>query len=489
MNKKRLFLTLGLVFAGLLAVFAIAAVLVTIYVLVPMVKERVVSEARARGIELGFNDVEVSWNHLSVYEARFRLVGVNGLAGTVERIDITTSGFEPTGIVLEKLHLELLGSVPSLILETTEWTKNYPQAYNMPLRADPVSVRWRTVETQAPWLTVAEGTVGRKVDGGNFIAKSAVVAGTTLSPISTHWTKKTGHVELGLGQPDIDAAKISVDVDFAKERPTATVVLKPTPTDSLAKPLGVELPVEGVTVSSNVTLQFANKQGTGPVTGTMNVTLDGYIPPHPRELDGFVFGKATLFKSDFEVTEDRKTVHLTKSTVKAGAFELKGHGLVQRHPDHAEIHLEYQGALGCAALAGAAAETYLGQVLSKLPKVVAKQTLQGAVGVTVKVVADTRDLKNAQVLRLIGIGCGLKPLRIPTPEELEAFARELPGFVGALPSLAEKFPLPGGLPAPPPSALLPPNLPLPKIEFKKGTPQQREATDAKATTTGESKKE
>jgi len=224
-------------------------------------------------------------------------------------------------------------------------------------------------------------------------------------------------------------------------------------------------------VSSDVKLTFANRQGTGPVTGHMAVTLDGYVPPHPPELDGFVFGKATTWNSDFKVSEDRKSVALAPSTVKAGAFELKGKGVVERHPDHARIRFEYQGFLGCAALAGAALQTHLGQVLSKLPKFMAKQTLQGSVGVTIKIDADTRDLENAKVLKLIGIGCGLKPLRLPTPEELETFARELPGFVGALPSLAGKFPLPAGFPAPPPSGALPPNLPFPTIEFKKAPPK------------------
>ncbi|HEU5076203.1 MAG TPA: hypothetical protein VFU02_18550 [Polyangiaceae bacterium] len=482
-ERKRWLPIVALVLGGLFVLLGVGAVLVAVFVIRPMLRERVVAEAQKRGIELGFDEVEVSWSHLSVSAARFRLIGVKGVAGTVKRIDITTSSFEPTGIALEELHLDVLGSVPSLLLETTEWTKNYPSAFTLPLSARPVSVRWRTTEADQPWLSLAGGKVGRTAQGGNFSVPSANVAGVTLGPVGTRWTKEASVVRLGLGDKDAKNTPLTINVDFAKDQPTAVIRLEPTRTERLAQPLGVELPVKGVSVSSDVKLTFPNRLGTGPVTGNMKVTLDGYVPPHPPELDGFVFGKATLFESDFKVSEDRQTVTLDPSSVKAGAFQLKGKGVVQRHPDHAQAAFEFRGFLACTALAGAALETHLGQILSKLPKVVARQTLQGSVGVTIRINADTRDLENAKVLKLIGIGCGLRPLRVPTQEELAAFARELPGFVGALPSLADQLPLPKGLPAPPPSALFPPNLPLPTIEFKKATPKPDTEPPPKSGTT------
>ncbi len=470
-ERKRWLPVAALVLGGLIVLLAVGAALVALFVVRPMLRERVVEEAQKRGIELGFDEVEVSWSHLAVHGARFRLIGVKGVAGTVKRIDITTASFEPTGIALEELHLEVLGSVPSLVLETTEWAKNYPDAFTLPLSARPVSVRWRTTEPESPWLSLTGGKVGTTDKGGDFSVPTASVEGVTLGPVGTHWTKESGVVRLGLGDKQAKETPLTVNVDFAKDQPTASIRLEPTPTERLAEPLGVELPIEGVRVSSDVKLTFPNRFGTGPVNGTMKVTLDGYVPPHPPELDGFVFGKATLFESDFKVSEDRRTVSLEPSSVKAGAFQLKGKGVVQRHPDHAQAAFEFIGYLACTDLAGAALETHLGRVLSKLPRVVARQTLQGSVGVTIRINADSRDLKNAKMLKLIGIGCGLKPLRLPTPEELEAFTRELPGFVGALPSLADQFPLPKGLPLPPPSALLPPGLPLPTIEFKTGSPK------------------
>jgi len=482
-DRRRLLLTLALVFVGLCGLLAIGALIVVVKVVIPMLRERVVSEARVRGIELGFDDVEVSFSHLSIQKARFRLVGVRGVAGTVDRIDVTTKQFEPTGIHLENLHLELLGSVQSLAVETAEWAKTYPEAFALPLSAKPVSARLRSTLDEPAWLSLSGGQVGHSTKGGSFEAATATLAGITVGPVGTSWTKDTQNIELGLGKKELSQAPLTIKVVHTATKPSATISLKPSPADQLAAPLGVKLPVTGVTLSALTTLQFGDKYGALPITGEMQVTLDGYVPPHPPELGGFVFGNSTSFTTKFRMSADKKTVDMSETQVTAGAFKLKGSGQAQRFPDHARVRFELTGFLNCVDLASAAAETHLGQVLSKLPKLIAKQALQGSVGVTVKVDADTRDLENAKVLKLIGIGCGLQPLRVPTPEELEAFAKALPGFVGELPTLAEKLPE-GLLPKPSPSGFVPPALPLPRIEFEK-----REASAPPKPVTGTPKQE
>jgi hypothetical protein len=444
---------------------AVALVLVLVLVVVPRIKERVVSEARARGIELGFDELEVSLGHLSIENARFRLIGVRGLAGTAQRIDITVTNFEPTGLHLEQLHLELLGSVPSFALEFSEWTKNYPEAYVLPLSANPVSLRWRTDTADDPWLVAAGGKVGRNENGGSFQATTALLAGVPLGSVQSSWSSKQSRVSLGFGEVDPKKAPITVEVDHGAPRPSATITLNPTRAEKLADPLGVELPVKDVSVSALVKLEFEPTRAFDPVVGDMQITLDGYVPPHPPELNGFVFGKQTRFSSKFEVSQDRTRVELSDTRVKAGAFELKGNGEAQRYPDHARVRLELKGNLACVALANAAADSHLGQTLASLAKRIVKKTIQGGVAVTVKIDADTRKLGEARVLKLIGIGCGLQPLRLPTPEELEGFAKELPEFAGKLPAImGELPPLPSGLPGLP-SALPPaPEFRFPKFE-------------------------
>jgi hypothetical protein len=182
----------------------------------------------------------------------------------------------------------------------------------------------------------------------------------------------------------------------------------------------------------------------GVVTGDLSATLDGYIPPHPRELDGFVFGKVTTFDTKLSVSEQRERVDLSESKVVAGAFQLKGSGSVVREKDHGRILLTLGGNLPCDALAGATADSYLGKAFGGLAGQVAKRLVGGSVGVTVKVDASTDDLPAAKVTREIGIGCGLKPLSIGG---LDLSKLRIPPMPSSLP------PLPSGLP------------PLPKLEL------------------------
>jgi hypothetical protein len=118
-------------------------------------------------------------------------------------------------------------------------------------------------------------------------------------------------------------------------------------------------------------------------------------------------------------------------------------------------------ALPCDALAGAAAETQLGQLLGKtlgkLAGRAAKDLVGGSVAVRVKIEADSRDLPNAKVTRTIGVGCGLKPLK------LDIDLSKLPPLPSGLP------PFPSGLP-PLPSGLPPLPFPFPEDDSKKVRP-------------------
>jgi hypothetical protein len=210
--------------------------------------------------------------------------------------------------------------------------------------------------------------------------------------------------------------------------------------ERLAGPLNVPLPAEGVTVSGDAKLMFAPGVSTGPVDGTITINLDGWVPPHPRELDGFVFGRRTTFQTNFHVPEDRQRADLTESRVQAGAFRLDGRGTVTREEEHAHIEMTLKGQLACVALAGAAAESYLGKTLGKLVGVAAQHAFQGSVAVIVRIDAHTRDLGQAKVLRTIGIGCGLKPFPIDVPELLKELPKLLPDLPAGLPSLPSSLP-------------------------------------------------
>jgi hypothetical protein len=77
--------------------------------------------------------------------------------------------------------------------------------------------------------------------------------------------------------------------------------------------------------------------------------------------------------------------------------------------------------------------------------------VQGSVQVTVLIDADSRDLPNARIRRRIGIGCGLKPLKLPTLEDLQKFPSQLPSMPTTLPPLPS-FSAHWQFPPPPPAA-------------------------------------
>ena len=134
--------------------------------------------------------------------------------------------------------------------------------------------------------------------------------------------------------------------------------------------------------------------------------------------------------------------------------------------------MNLKGALPCDALAGAAAESRLGQLLGrasgKQGKRAAQALVGGEVSVEVGVEATTKDLANAKLTQKIGIGCGLRPLSLgelialaPNAKDLQAIGDEVGRKLEGIGKELGLPPVPSGLTLPP----LPPfplGEPLPK---------------------------
>jgi hypothetical protein len=161
------------------------------------------------------------------------------------------------------------------------------------------------------------------------------------------------------------------------------------------------------------------------------------VPPHPPELDGFVFGNETSFETRLGIPPDYRTLTLTQSRVKAGSFVLTGGGSVHRYDGFARAWLDLRGQLPCASLASAMAESTLGRVLGPLLGRTAELAVKGSVAVVVQVDADTRNLAGAKVVRTLGMGCGLRLLGLPGIGQLDL------GKLPPLPKL-EELPWPVG---------------------------------------------
>jgi hypothetical protein len=177
--------------------------------------------------------------------------------------------------------------------------------------------------------------------------------------------------------------------------------------------LQVELPLPTVTLGGSLDATFPpDGFVVGQIEGEANFTLDGYVPPHPAELDGFVFGDVTRVASRFVVDPAGLRIRLLQATLTAGAFALKGDGEVRLAENGPRLVLSLSGTLPCTALVSAAAETRLGAALGKVTGKAARATLSGGVSIHVSVQADLSNLAAARALKTITPGCGLRPLTL-----------------------------------------------------------------------------
>jgi ADP-dependent NAD(P)H-hydrate dehydratase / NAD(P)H-hydrate epimerase len=406
------------------------------------------AQAREHGFQLEIGELDWGIGWVELRSTRFSLIGVRGIEGAVSRVQIELSWLSPKRIRAHELDVQVGGSIAIVAVELSEWTKSYPSAYRLPAEASGVAVTWRSAQDGAAWLELRDGTIRPAKGGGLFQAPDAKLAGFSLGRIGAAWTAEQSTVALGFGETDVERSPIRASVHHAADPPTAEIMLLQTEISKLAAPFGVKIPLENVSASGEAKLVFQRGRSDGIVGGSFASRLHGYVPPHPRELDGFVFGNVTTFDSKLEISEDRTRATLTESTVTAGAFKLVGGGTILRQPDHATIGLDLRGSLPCDSLASAAAESQLGRMLGstlgKLAGRAAKDLVGGSVAVRVKIDADTRDLPNAKIARTIGVGCGLKPL------DLGIDLGKLPPLPSGLPPLPSAWPsLPSGLPPPP----------------------------------------
>jgi len=443
-----------LVLVSTIASVFIAGLLAAAFFLVgPLMHDRIVEEARKRGVEIAFNGVHFWWWSAAIEGARFRLIGVPGIEGQARTIDVSLSSFEPTQIAASGVTVDVQGSAMDLAFGLGEWTKNHPDAYRLPVTASEVSVSWSEAVTDPPWLVVEGGALTHSASGVAFNARKATLSGIDVGTVGATWSTEGAQVKLGFGTADPGAAPLTASIMTAAVPPTAHVTLSPTNLEKLGAPLGVHIPVSGVVASGTADLVFARGLDAGPINGRVAARLDGFVPPHPVELDGFLFGSTTVFSSDLAVSADRTSIDLKRTRVQAGAFELAGGGHIARsggqvvanrggrQPAHpggpgvywARIGLDLAGNLPCAAIAQSAATAHTDTFLGQLVGSAARHTIDGSVSVRVKIDADSRDLRTARVDRTIGVGCGLGPLKDAGEKFLGTLPRRVLDLANALP--------------------------------------------------------
>jgi ADP-dependent NAD(P)H-hydrate dehydratase / NAD(P)H-hydrate epimerase len=436
-----------------------------LFVVVPRwVEAKVLTTAEEQGVTLSPQNIGFGWGWVQITQVKVNLVKVRSVEMQVGRIDVTLDGMTAQSIELSNVDAVVTGSITNVGLELSEWTKAHPSAYALPLSAKNVHARFVEPADTPAWLELSEGQLSRTATGGVFAAPQARFLGIDLGKVGAVFAREASAIALGFGETDLSRAPFQVLVSPTLATPTAKFTMSPIAAERLAKPLGIPLPVTGVIVSSETLLQFPTGAAEGSVSGHTSINLKCYIPPHPFELDGFIFGDTTRFDTKFAMPALRDRITFTQSHLKAGSFELRGGGLLIRASDHSEATLTLKGELPCSALASVEAESrlskILGSELSAKAGKLAQQLVAGSVAIGLKIGADTRNLSVAHIDRTIGVGCGLHPLSIaeltklmPLPADVSALLQSLPTLpdlsgLPSLPGLANGVPaLPSGLPA------------------------------------------
>ncbi len=404
MTRKRRWLLVAL---GVVAVVAPGLLVTAVFAAKPLARSIVVEAARAHGVALDPLHVDLGWGWIRLREAQLGLDGVPGLSAKVERATVDLSAFTPSRVELRGLSVNMTCSSADFVIDLGAWARRYGDALTFPVAADGVRVTWRESATAPPWLQLEKGLVMPAPGGAKFTAERAVVLGTGVGPVGAVWALDQASITFGFGEADPAAALARMDLN--RDTGKARVTLGPVALSALEEPLGVKMPIDGKVVVEG-TAEFSLPLGQEPseVEGTLHAKLRGYVPPHPRELEGIVFGDVTTFDTSFRLSPNRRRLWFEKSRVTAGAFVLDGGGTVDREEDHGKILMNMAGNIPCTALAKTAAVAHLGAQFGRLIGDVAKLALAGSVRVAVKIHADTRKLGEAKVTHDVGIGCTLR---------------------------------------------------------------------------------
>lgn len=180
------------------------------------------------------------------------------------------------------------------------------------------------------------------------------------------------------------------------------VELSRVPAELLSRELGWSRPPD-FALSARATIALPEGKGA-VVTGSYEAVLEHYVPPHPRELDGIVFGDATKATGDFRLLGER--LSLTSLKVVAGALHLEGEGTATA-ADAGRVELTLSGSIACSELAASAIGAHLGLQAGFFAGQLARGRLTGTVGVRLGVVLTGKDAAHPEVHPSASLHCGL----------------------------------------------------------------------------------
>jgi len=398
-RRKRRWVRGVAVFFGVLIGVAIVVVLIAPGYL----RGRVVDEARARGILLSFGAADFDFSRIDLRDVKVSLAGVSDFEASATVIEVDIEEWEPRAIRAGGLTMALSGT--DVISALGAWKTAHPTALVAPVRGVDAHVEWRLVKGTEATLVLDRARVAIDPEKGSIDAISARVAGRDAGPVKVAWTMPAEGfvVEIQPLSPPLSA--IHAEVRSAKEGARIKLVLERTPLAPLQAALGLPKGAEGIVADGEVEMPLPSLEHPAPIDGTLQMTVKGFVPPHPRDLDGILFGDTTAVRSKFLLAADLSSARLTGVTVEAGALALTGTGDVVREGFDARVSMKLKGSIPCTMLATSAAVARLGRDWGGLAGGLLGGALKGNVGVHLSIEAKASDIKSAKIVHSASIGC------------------------------------------------------------------------------------
>ncbi|WP_437617562.1 hypothetical protein [Sorangium sp. So ce1151] len=422
------------VIAALVLLAVLGAAVAALVVLgPPAIRRRIIAEARARGVALEPGVVDLGLGAVRLRDARFSLLGVRGLSGTVARATIELRGLSPARIAADGVDITLVGT--DALEGLPAWVAQHgPRAEALPLTTSRVRLGLRDRDGGPEVLALADGSLQRRAvasgqgaaapqpaapqpgapQPGAGVLKQArvLVAGKEIARTDVAWSIGATSISLGFGGEDVAAAPLRAELR-PRPSPSASIALAPVPLTAVGALLGVDVGAAKMIVSGTLDLRLAEGAdrtalSQAPLEGPIALTVKGFTLPHPKELDGLLFGDTTTLKADARVSGDRQRVALGDVEVAAGALKLTGTGTIQRDGADASIGMDLSGSIPCSLLAGSAAMSHLTGAVGLLARDLMSRTLAGSVAVRARVDARASRLTAARVTPSAILRCKLR---------------------------------------------------------------------------------
>lgn len=389
------------------------------------VMERVTEAAAERGVRLSRCELRYERDGFSV--TRVILEGCHvamdpplEASGVIEHLDVALLNEQPQRAFISGANITVSGTP-----DWQEWQGQLGrEAFEVTGQKNRVA--WITDEGRPPALEVTDlQRLAPTEDWAGKLVLAEILDGTVRFG-------DKARVELRVRS--LPANTLVAEVDPSKSVGHVRLELSEVPFLLFAGILFGNVPAELATTTASGSLKLDVPYGLNPAEpkGQFDFTLAGLNFPVPRELAGLVYDTSPHLSGSLTSNRTYTKFEVPKLNFETGALRMKGKASVEREDMRTRWLATLQGPLPCESIVAAAARVHLsgtplGDELSAAAANISRRALKGSVNVMVAIDADSRDLAAAKVLKSVGLGCGLKPLPLPSLKDLpEILLKELP---------------------------------------------------------------